>query len=191
MVGHSFFKGDERIDSHVGVGFVRHAEQKVRGITKPHLAFAGAMAVKLLTTLVSKSLMQVALLGLVPLHPAPNPVHTPAGPFLPTRGVARVLGAGPWFWPTLLNRSANCSGEMLVYEALGPVGEVSAGGLSVVIAMRDGLERARDNLRTRAGDWKRSRGDVLAVRGGVEGESPIVMKINDEGDGLDITEGTG
>jgi len=39
MVGHSFFKGDERIDSHVGIGFVRHAEQKVRGIVKSHLAF--------------------------------------------------------------------------------------------------------------------------------------------------------
>jgi len=79
---------------------------------------------------------------------------------------------------------------MLVYKALGPVGEEVVAGLSVVIAMRDGLERARDNLRTGAGDWKRSRGDVRAVRGGVEGKggSPIVMKINDEGDGLDRTE---
>jgi len=38
-MGHAFFKGDEGIDRHVGVGFIWHAEQKVRAITKPHLAF--------------------------------------------------------------------------------------------------------------------------------------------------------
>jgi len=76
-----------------------------------HLSSMGAMSVKLLTTLVSKSLMQVALLGSVPLHPAPNPVQTPARPLPPMRGLERSLDAGPWFCPTLLNRSANCSGE--------------------------------------------------------------------------------
>jgi len=75
-----------------------------------------------------------------------------------------------------------------VHEALGPVGEVVAGGLSVVTAMRDGLERVQDNRRTGAGDWKRSRGHGLAA--GVEGEggSPIVMKNNNTGDGLDRNE---
>mgnify|MGYP007080238066 CR=1 FL=1 len=119
-----------------------------------HLSSMGAMAVKLLTTLVSKSVMQVALLGLIPLHPAPNPVHAPAGPLPPMRGFERSLGTGPWFCPTLLSRSANCSGEMLVYEALGPVGEevVSA----TVMVMRDGLDRARSRRCAGFEDWKRS-----------------------------------
>ena len=118
-----------------------------------HLSSIGAMAVKLLTTLVSKSLMQVALLGSIPLHPAPNPVHTPAGPLPPMRGFERSLGAGPWFCPTLLSKSANCSGEMLVYEALRPVGDeevVVASG--TVMARTDGLDKARSRRCTGFGD---------------------------------------
>jgi len=39
MMGHSFFKGNESVDGHVGIGFIGHAEQKVRVITESQLAF--------------------------------------------------------------------------------------------------------------------------------------------------------
>lgn len=39
VMGHSFFKGDERVDSHVGIGFGGHAEQEVRTVAKSRLAF--------------------------------------------------------------------------------------------------------------------------------------------------------
>jgi len=39
MMGHWFFKGDEGVDGHVGIGFGGHAEQKVRAVAESQLAF--------------------------------------------------------------------------------------------------------------------------------------------------------
>jgi len=98
--------------------------------------------------------MHVALLGSMPLHPAPNPAHTPAGPFPPTQGVARVRRAGPEGQLTWLNKDVSCSGEMLVYVA----GTGVAGGVMARFAVKeDGLDATRKSGGLRwigAGDWK-------------------------------------